>query len=243
MNLSFYTVTKHKKHETIPFHTHSCHEMVFYSNGCSGSTIIDNEKHIFKAGDLAIISKETMHYENHTSDGELMFFGFEADTKIKNELLKNAWSLKPLFDSIIKEAKEQEFGYEKIISLKISELLTYIERINHNNSPAIKDLSFCKRYIDENYMYRISVEELAKMSGYSYDYFRRLFTESFNISPQKYLIETRITKAVSMLTESHTDCTAIAYMCGFSDSGQMSKLIKAKYNKTPSQIRKSGIYL
>ena len=241
IKLSFYTVAKHFKNETIPFHSHSCHEMVFYGNGCNGDTIIDNTKYTFKAGDLAIINSETIHNEVHNSDCELMYFGFESDTHIKNELIKNAWSLKPLFESIIKEAKEQEFGYNTIISHKIYELLTYIERINHTNSPAIKDLSFCKRYIDENYMYRISIEELAKMSGYSYDYFRRLFTESFSISPQKYLIETRIAHAVSLLKETDIDCTSIAYTCGFSDSGQMSKLIKAKYNKTPSQIRKKQI--
>ena len=41
-----------------------------------------------------------------------------------------------------------------------------------------------------------------------------------------------------ILKTTDLSCTEIAYQCGFSDSGQLTKMIKNKYSTTPTKIRK-----
>lgn len=78
------------------------------------------------------------------------------------------------------------------------------------------------------------------MTGYSTDHFRHPFHASFGISPQNYIIRQRCEKAVELLKNTTYKCTDIAYKCGFSDSGQMTKLINRIYQKTPQQIRREN---
>ena len=92
-----------------------------------------------------------------------------------------------------------------------------------------KSLFYCKNYIDENYMYKINISDLAKMAGYSIDHFRHLFYRNFNISPYNYIVQVRCKKAVELLKTTSYKCVDIAYKCGFSDSCQMTKMIKKYY--------------
>ncbi|MBP3359981.1 MAG: AraC family transcriptional regulator [Clostridia bacterium] len=241
MKLNFYFTDKRKKSEIVAPHNHSCSEIVFYGNGSNGLTKIGDNEYSFHAGDMALISSGTVHSETHYSDSDVIFIGFENNNMLHDGIYQNVWFIKPILDTIIKEAKNQKYGYNEIISLKLHEIFIYIDRLIRTDIHGVKNLNFCKRYIEENYMHKIKLEELSAMSGYSYDYFRHLFTNTFSISPKQYIIDTRIKNAVKLLADSDTDCTSIAYMCGFSDGSQMTKLIKNKFNMTPLQIRKNRL--
>jgi AraC-like DNA-binding protein len=80
---------------------------------------------------------------------------------------------------------------------------------------------------------------LSALTGYSYDYFRHIFKVAYGISPQDYLINVRLEQAKSMLHNTALSCTQIAISCGFSNSGQMSVMIKRRYGKSPLALRKA----
>lgn len=88
-------------------------------------------------------------------------------------------------------------------------------------------------------MQPINIYDIAKLAGYSYSHFRHLFTKYFDISPKKYLIDVRCQKAFELLKTTEISCAEIAYRCGFSDSGQMTKMFKEKYSLTPLAVRKT----
>jgi len=231
--------------EVLP-QSHSCYEVVFYDNGCSGITTIDGKEHKFNAGDIAFIHKNTVHSEQHFSSGLICFFGFTFDendlpTIPENGTYSNMWDLKSIFYTMLKESINQEIGYEEILTLKIQEILLLLQRKINTRINFTKNMTFVKNYVDDNYMQSINVESLAKMTGYSIAQFRNLFTNAYGTSPKNYIIDTRCKNAAELLQKTSYSCTEIAYQCGFSNSGQMTQMLKRKYGRPPLHIRKHGL--
>lgn len=236
--LVFAAKWQHEKGRIVETQSHNCHEIVFYDRGSSGATIIDGMEYSFSAGDIVFNRKYSQHTEKHNSDGTCIFFGFAGNTSIESGIYKDMWEIKPLAEAIVKEAREQNKNYTDIISLKIQEVLLLIDRNNTSSTvKRNKSLFYCKNYIDENYMAKIEISTLAEMTNYSPDHFRHLFFRGFGISPKNYIIKKRCEKAIELLETTSQKCSDIAFQCGFSDSGQMSKMIKSIYSKTPQQIR------
>ncbi len=221
-------------------HHHNCSELVFYGGMASGETIINGTTYGFSPASVAVIHPDIMHSENHLRTADVIFLGFETSAVVPEGVWDHMEHIKPLFLEIAAEMRSQEWGYQRLISLKLQEIITYIERRSGKVHNTVKDLTYCKQYIAENYMHDISITELANMTCYSRDRFRHLFTEEFCISPQNYLIAVRMENALQLLATTKYSCTDIANMCGFSDSGQMTKMIKKKYGRTPKEFRQNA---
>jgi len=239
ISLSFACSHFLEKGRIVDTQTHNCHELVFYDRGCNGIATIDGVNHKISDGDVLVCRKSVPHSETHFSDVECFFFGFDCDEEIENGVYHDLRSIKPVIESIIQESIEQKYGYEEIIDLKIREILLLLKRsINSSEyGNKTKSLFYCKNYIDENYMEKINISYLAKMTGYSLDHFRHLFYQNFGMSPNKYITQKRCEKAIELLTSTSYKCVDIAYKCGFFDSSQMTKTLKKHYRKTPQQIR------
>lgn len=236
----FYSKDVRKKGEKIPPNAHACHEIVFYGEGSRGELVIEGKRYDIRAGAVSVMHKGQVHEELHTVPGSVIFFGFRYAQVPAPGVYYDLWKLKNLFADTAQEMRTQAVGYERLASLKVAEILAYLEREQLCVQREVKDLSYCKRYIEENYMQKVSLKMLAQMTGYSEEHFRHLYTKAFGMSPQQTLIACRMERAATLLRQTKRSCTEIAYLCGFSDSGQMSKMVKAAYGVTPSQIRKNG---
>ena len=58
------------------------------------------------------------------------------------------------------------------------------------------------------------------------------------MSPQEYLIETRMRRASDLLTRSMDPIRNIAAECGYEDALAFSKVFKARFGLNPSDYRK-----
>lgn len=228
----------HRINEMVKEHSHLCNEIVFYGYNSKGTTKIGNKEFTFSEGDVAIIPPNRLHSEKHLNKGELIFIGFSGDKLPPTGIYSGLNELSPLFEAVLKESIEQKSFYEKIISCKIGEILTLTARKSANNIVAAKDILYSKNYITKNYSKNINLGELSEMVGYSPDHFRHLFLKEYGISPKGYLICTRLKNAYRLLKTTSKSCTEIAYLCGFSDSSQLSKMFKAKYGISPLSCRK-----
>ena len=220
-------------------HHHNCYEVVFYGDAATGETNINGVTYGFSPASVALIPPDIVHSENHFHAADVIFLGFETSFAIPEGIFAHMEHIKPLFFEIAAEMRSQEWGYQRLVSLKLQEIITYIQRRSGKVHSTVKDLTYCKQYIAENYMHDISISELARMTCYSRDRFRHLFTEAFGVSPQNYLIAVRMENALQLLATTKYSCTDIANMCGFSDSGQMTKMIKKKYGQTPKFFRQN----
>lgn len=238
LKLSFICKYASKKDLHIPVHSHNCHEFVFFGSGCNGTVTVEGQKFKFCSGDLLFTPANHLHCEKHNSSGKIIYFGFfnYEPTNLRTGLYSTIYNAKTIIEQILHESIEQPLNYEELISLKLRELLIHTER-SFQNDTVTKNLIYSQNYINENYMQPISIYDIAKMTRYSYDHFRHLFKQRFGVSPKTYLMNVRCKNAIDLLQNSEQSCTNIAYMCGFSDSGQMSKIFKSRFGRLPLSFR------
>lgn len=214
--------------------------MIYFVSG-RGSVLADGAENMFCENSYWIVPPHTQHTERFEGEGELLFVGFryadaeyalecnaprEADPEMRTLLYK-------IFDEYRKRDREYTHAMKALFELTLISCL----REKGTESGSIRNLDYMKAYIDQYHNRKIDFGELAALSGYSYDYFRRLFKEKFGISPKSYLMQVRLSRARRMLEEGGRSCTEIAYMCGFSNSAQLSTMFKERYGVPPSRIK------
>lgn len=94
-----------------------------------------------------------------------------------------------------------------------------------------------RQYIEEQYSYPITVEDVAGYTGVSRSYLFRLFQGAMNQSPKEYLLEYRIRQACQLLNQTDLPVGSIAHSVGFEDNLYFSKVFKKYKRCTPSEYR------
>lgn len=87
----------------------------------------------------------------------------------------------------------------------------------------------------------ITNEILAEKSNISTVYFRKIFTEKYNVSPMKYIMAKRIEKAQDMLRGKYSTITSIAEATGFNSINHFSRAFKSITGYTPFEYSKMCI--
>jgi len=101
-------------------------------------------------------------------------------------------------------------------------------------------LKKAERYILENFTRRISLEEIARTSGFSAPYFSTIFKDEMGENLSSYLNRLRVEKASYMLTGTNLSLGRIARACGFEDQSWFSKIFKIYTGMNPGKYRNQG---
>ena len=223
-------------------HTHNCYEVVYFLKG-KGVARIGEREYAVCPHQYGIVPPDVEHVELLEEDGEILFIGFSADP----ELVPDCASLRtdtnnrvlPQLEGILQEYKGQRIGYKMAAESFLQLFLVEYLRGSGKDNKDCADLDHVKTYLEQYYGQRINFRELATLTGYSYDYFRHVFKSKYGMSPQEYLINIRLEKAEDLLRGTNMSCTQIAACCGFSNSAQMTMMIKRKFQMSPLALRKS----
>lgn len=97
-----------------------------------------------------------------------------------------------------------------------------------------------ERYIWEHYTRKLSLQEIAEVSGLSASYFSSIFKEEMGENLSGYLNRLRAEKAAVMLTETELSLHQIARACGFEDQSWFSKIFKSYAGVSPGKYREQG---
>jgi AraC-like DNA-binding protein/ligand-binding sensor protein len=95
-------------------------------------------------------------------------------------------------------------------------------------------------FIRENYTRKLSLEDIAGVSGLSAPYFSTIFREEMGENLSAYLNRLRVEKAAGLLTESKATLNEIAEACGFEDQSWFSKIFKNYMGLSPGRYREQG---
>lgn len=114
----------------------------------------------------------------------------------------------------------------------------YDSNVHHKE---IESISKTAAYMEAHYMDDISITDLLSVSHYSQRHFIRLFSATYDTTPQQYLLCIRIRNASIMLRERKLSITEIATKCGFNDSNYFCRIFKKHMGITPSSYRKTVI--
>ena len=132
---------------------------------------------------------------------------------------------------------------------KSLELLSYFSELIYNehkqkfDSPHLRTESVSvihtMEYIQKNFYDKISTDELAKIAHMSRSTYLRHFKKLCKCTPQQYLTEIRIEKAIDLLKNTNRSITEISQDCGFFDSAHFSHIFLKEKGVSPSAVRKS----
>ena len=146
--------------------------------------------------------------------------------------------------------EKSEYGGNEIQKIsKTLVLLGYFSELIYNeykqkfDSPQLRTESVSvihtMEHIQNNFHDKISTDELAKIAHMSRSTYLRHFKKLCKCTPQQYLTEIRIEKAMEMLKTTNRSITEISQDCGFFDSAHFSHIFMKAKGISPSAVRKS----
>lgn len=142
-------------------------------------------------------------------------------------------SMIPYFDTSIKPAEE-------LMNLKLQEGVYSLLNIDKKFYPSLFDFTEPWKidildFLDGNYMYDLSIEEIAKFTGRSLATFKRDFKKISQLSPQKWLIEKRLKVAYDKIRNESRKVSDVYIEVGFKNLSHFSSAFKKQYGFSPTR--------
>ena len=94
------------------------------------------------------------------------------------------------------------------------------------------------KYVENNYMNKITIEDMATEVGLSQSHFMKYFKQTMGASFIDYLNEYRLTMASRLLLSSESSILDIAAEVGFDNLSYFNRIFKKRFELTPSAYRK-----
>lgn len=118
-----------------------------------------------------------------------------------------------------------------------------LNKIIHRNLLLQKEdgkrpIRVAKQYMQTHYMEGISLEEIARIAGFSPGYFSSLMKREMGIGFSEYLIQLRMEKAKELLKGSNKNIKDICGQVGYSDLKHFNALFKKYTGIKPGEYRK-----
>jgi AraC-like DNA-binding protein len=134
---------------------------------------------------------------------------------------------------------------EKVFILEIQSLINYMAgQILRQSSVSLPDensslnrLMPALDFINNNYKSAVTLDILAEQCHISPNYFNRLFSLTFLVSPLNYVQKRRLEDASRLLIYTDKQIKAIAYEVGYEDAAYFSRLFSLKYDLSPVLYR------
>ncbi len=186
--------------------------------------------------------------ENSYLSNDYLKVFFDRNTNFCNRLDRSnpiLTDLRALFLSIKSEFNERRADYTTAIKSKILQILITIYRYfpitnDSNTTFTIQKIDGIIRaieYIDKNFIYDISLEDIAKKAFLSKSHFCVIFKKTNGLTPWEYINIKRINKAVDLLKTTTLSVFDIATQCGYNNTANFNKQFRAITGQTPTTIR------
>jgi len=92
-------------------------------------------------------------------------------------------------------------------------------------------------YIEENLTKDLTLAEIADVAHMSPHYFSRMFRKSTGIPPHRYVIDRRIEKAKTLLSDKHLPLVEVGLSVGFQNQSHFTTLFHKRTGVTPKTYR------
>jgi len=156
---------------------------------------------------------------------------------------KQVPAIKLFGESLLQIYDNQSLNLKSVLSLKILELLHLLNGLAGKQIFAnfLFQLTLPKKrnikiFMQQNFDKPLKVEDYAYLTGRSVSTFRRDFKSAFEITPQKWLKEQRIEKALGILNEKEISVTQLAYEVGYENISYFIKEFKNSVGLSPKQF-------
>jgi AraC-like DNA-binding protein len=190
---------------------------------------------VFFADDIItdFVSSVRMKYINETDKGELL--------KI------DCGSLIKMYFNSIQLLNKQGSQSPELIRIKLLELLHLLhvydrgifQAVLHSKQVSSSPKRNLTRLLNNSDIFKLTVDELAHLSGRSVSTFTRDFKVVYETTPKKWLQNKRLTRANELLRDTELTVTHVAADLGYENTSHFIKSFKDKYQVTPKQFKKT----
>ena len=157
----------------------------------------------------------------------------EVDVPDQKELLYLFSRLMEVHNSRLPERHTKEMSL-------LYELLSRLESADAAQEESVL-LGPALRYMEEHFTDPgLNNAVLAAQANISEVYFRRLFARARGITPKKYILELRITRAKQLLVGKYPSIASVAEQCGFSSVYHFCRTFHEYVGCTPTEYMKSN---
>ncbi len=150
------------------------------------------------------------------------------------ELASLFTSMTPYFDPDVKPQGD-------FMRLKMQEGLLALLHIDERFVPALFDFNEPWKidildFMDKNYMYEFSMEDMAHYTGRSLATFKRDFKKISDLTPEKWLIRKRLDVAYAKMKEGGKKVVDVYAEVGFKNPSHFSTAFKKRYGVPPTSM-------
>lgn len=196
-----------------------------------------------KENDLVFVPKNYDYTLHSLKDESVIVIHFDSDV-VFNDIItfspKESEIILQLFSEIEKTYREEKIGFNYKMCSLFYQILEQIElqqkaEINSKNTVIehfYKSINYLKTSFSNP---EITISTLAKISGVSETYYRKLFARIFGVSPLKYINNLRLSQASSMLKTGYYSIEQVANQCGYTDSKYFTTSYKKLYGHPPGK--------
>ncbi len=191
-----------------------------------------------------------IHFHNHLDTGGMSghllsdesAFAFELSMG-RRKYMKGIChpQLEACMRGIYEEVRGESSDSHTMIQLYVSQLSILLSReiIADRTMGSIHQNRYlinASVFINENYMKKLSVQEVADAAGISTRYLTKLFHENFDMGVSAYIAHVRVSKAIDfMYSNPNYPLTKLSLDVGFSSQQHFSKVFKEKMTVSPKR--------
>ena len=142
-----------------------------------------------------------------------------------------------------KEYQEKEIGYIELLRCMLIEIFIATARKIETEKTVVYDdiVRVVVDYVNENYMNKITLAEIANRVNYSLPYVSKVFKENYGMGFEAFLQKTRIEQSCRLLANSDKKIIDVAECVGYNDLKFFSTVFKRFVKMSPREYRRKSL--
>ena len=263
--ISYYGVNAWHPRYVMPLHWHLEFELMKVKKG-KVLLYLNNEETEVNAGESALVSCGVLHRAEPDSGAEYDSVVFDlkmlcvkggkiaafilpivnGDLALKKAKFLEGDEVTKCVENVCDELRDRRDFFELRVYSELSRLFYELYQTgcvtnydkNTKTGQRRRMISELLEYIEQNYTERITLDELAKVSGTNEKYLCRFFKEFTGYAPIDYINRLRIERACQQISVENCNVITAAYDAGFNDNSYFSKIFKRYKGITPMEYKK-----
>lgn len=247
-------------------HWHTALEINYIVKG-SGHYLINGNRIDFQQGDILLINSNDLHRAMENEGLVMLVVMFDLaflalEQRYDTELLNPFREMGSRFDNVLDpshamvrrlgeelmemeaEYQNKQPHYEAVVRAQLVRFLAFVNR--HfakaggraaSQTRGMETIREALRLMDEDVAHPWTLRELAETAHLSPSRFSALFVQTVGTSPMDYLIQLRLSHAVSLIENTDQKMIEIASECGFRNLSNFNRLFKQHVGKLPTELR------
>lgn len=158
--------------------------------------------------------------------------------------LPHSADIDSLFQSLVPYFDSNRVPSSELMKLKLQEGILSLLDADEQFYPALFNFAEPWKidildYLEENYMYDLSMEDIAGFTGRSLATFKRDFSKVSNLSPQRWIMEKRLKVAHEKIQVENRKVSEVYLEVGFKNLSHFSTAYKKQFGMAPKALPKN----